>query len=137
MFHSNKATEIGLVPQTRKMLGDDRKPLPELAQRDAESHRRYEIGPTEFLKNFTSTTEWKTFLEIYKVALDMDADIDERSMQSTLSSAVRQGWFESKHEGRAKYRRIEGEFVTQPKPEGKRGVPFISFKRKVTSVNSW
>lgn len=137
MFHHNKATEIGLVAQTRAMLGADKQPLPALAKRDEEAHKRYEIGPTEFLRKFTSTTEWLPFADIYKIAVQMQADIDERSLHCTLTSAVKQGWFETRKLGRSQYRRIEGEFITEPKPKGKRGTGFITFNRKVTSQNSW
>lgn len=106
MFHSNKPVEIGLVAATRHLLA---RPPEEFIEYDRPLGKR--LGPTLFLKQHTSTTEWESFTSMAQRACDLDECIYEHSLHTMLCHAVKNGSFERKCEGRGHatlYRRVAG-----------------------------
>lgn len=105
-FHVNKPVELGLLPATRDLLA---RPVREEIEPMYLENVEQIIGPTEFLRKNTSTTEFENAASIVERAQKIDPKIDFASMHTILSHMVKRGEFESLKEigCKTKYRRIE------------------------------
>lgn len=113
-FHRNIHEPKGLITATRELLR--RPPVGELE--DARREQQASLRPTEFLRLFTSATEWQPFAAIAARAEELSPNIFKHSLQVTLCRAVKEGWFEKRAGKQVVYRRVEGTFIEVPKATG-------------------